>query len=93
MDSFFLFTFLAIASEFGKYGNHNVTSDEIINRLKNQFHIVLMGEYLDESLVVLKNVLKWSLTDLVYVPKRENIDYTKIPSQIQVYILLNEKCL
>ena len=44
-----------------------------------------MGEYVDESLVVLKNVLNWSLTDLVYVTEKENIEYAEISSQIQVY--------
>ena len=81
----------SIAFEFGKYGNHNLTTEEMINRLKNQFHVVLMGEYLDESLVVLKNVLNWSLTDLVHVSKRINIDYTEIPSQIQDAIKKHNK--
>jgi hypothetical protein len=88
MGSFFPVLILAIASQFGCSANngiHNVTSKEMINKLKDQFHVVLMGEYVDESLVVSKNVLNWSLTDLVYVSEKENIDYAEIPSQIQVY--------
>ncbi len=66
----------------------------MIDELKDQFDIVLMGAHLDESLVVLKNLLNWSLTDLVYVSRWKNVaEYRDIPFQIQVCKQDLTKCL
>ena len=44
-----------------------------------------MGAYLDESLVVLKNFLNWSLTDLVYISRIKYVDYGDISTQVYAY--------
>ena len=82
------FLMLAIASQFGyprTLENHNATSKEIIENLQTQFDFVLMGSYLDESLVVLKNSLNWSITDVALdVSGKRNVGYGNIPTAIKV---------
>lgn len=38
--------------------------DQYINRLDSQFHLVLIAEKMEESLILLKNILCWSLSDV-----------------------------
>ena len=38
-----------------------------ISRLKNTFDLVMVVEYFDESLVMMKRLLNWSLKDILYV--------------------------
>ena len=38
-----------------------------ISRLKNTFDLVMVVEYFDESLVMMKRLLNWSLNDILYV--------------------------
>lgn len=91
-----LLSILAITSQFGyprKLESHNLKAKEILNELKAQFDIVLMGEYLDQSLLVMKKALNWSMNDLVYinhVDKNVNYDYGDIAPQIQVCIQIKQ---
>jgi hypothetical protein len=64
----------------------------MIDKLKVQFDIVLMGAYLDESLVVLKNFLNWSLTDLVYISRKKYVDYGDISTQVYAYGKISHAC-
>lgn len=45
-----------------------------------------MGSYLDESSVVLKNYLNWSITDVADASKKRNMDYGNISSAIRVCV-------
>ena len=75
-----------MASQFGYSKKHeqlNRTAVEIIEELEAQFNIVLIGDYLEESLVLLKNLLNWSLTDLVHIP-RKNMNFRGIQTKIKV---------
>ena len=42
---------------------------EMIDRIDREFHIVLLMEYLDESLILMKNILCWDFKDIIYVSK------------------------
>jgi len=46
--------------------DNNLKIRESIDLLDNQFDLVMMMEYFDESLVLLKRLLCWDLDDLVY---------------------------
>jgi galactosylceramide sulfotransferase len=46
---------------------------EIIARISNKFHLVLIMEYFDESLVLLKRKMCWSLEDVVYFKLNKQI--------------------
>lgn len=87
MNFLISFSILAIASEFGyprTLENHNATSEEIIQNIQTQFDFVLIGSYLDESLVVLKNSLNWSISDVTDASEKRSMDYGNIPAAIRV---------
>lgn len=39
---------------------------DMIKQLENQFHLVMLTEYFEESIVLLKRLLCWDLDDMVY---------------------------
>ena len=39
---------------------------DMIGQLENQFHLVMLTEYFEESIVLLKRLLCWDLDDMVY---------------------------
>ena len=49
------------------YGNSAAIS-EFISRLDEDFILVIILEYLDESLVLLKRILCWEMQDIIYIP-------------------------
>ena len=53
-----------------KYGFNNSTYvKQFIHNTESHFDIVLIKEYFDESLVILKRVLGWSTQDIIYMSK------------------------
>ena len=67
-------TFNHMARDFGFVINSirvlKLSDDAItffISRLKNTFDLVMVVEYFDESLVMMKRLLNWSLKDILYV--------------------------
>lgn len=42
---------------------------ETINELDMQLDFVMITEYFDESLVMLQNIMCWSMDDVVYLKK------------------------
>ena len=72
-------TFNYMAEDFG-FVLHSVQvtlelNDNIIasfvSRLKDIFDFVMVVEYFDESLVMMKRLLNWSLKDIIYVKQNE----------------------
>ena len=60
-----------------------------IKRLDQEFHLVMLMEYFDESLIMLKNLLCWDIDDIVYFhhnqrrkPQKRNIT-SELITQIQ----------
>lgn len=49
------------------YGNSAAIS-EFISRLDEDFILVIILEYLDESLVFLRRILCWEMQDIIYIP-------------------------
>lgn len=47
--------------------------NETIKRLEKEFTLILIMEYFDESLLVLKRELCWEYEDIVYFPKNQRI--------------------
>ncbi|XP_035240018.1 galactose-3-O-sulfotransferase 2 isoform X1 [Anguilla anguilla] len=59
-----------LAFDFGFNNNNNYVDIErqanlSISMIEQNFHLVLMSEYFDESMILLKNALCWSLDDVV----------------------------
>ncbi|KAK3107186.1 hypothetical protein FSP39_008872 [Pinctada imbricata] len=52
--------------ELIEYGN-SIETYEFIERLDSEFDLVLVLEYLDESLVLMKRMLAWSMKDILYI--------------------------
>ena len=72
-------TFNNMATDFG-FEINNINSvaklkesdiSLFISNLKNAFHFVIIVEYFDESLVMLKRLLNWSLKDILYIKQNE----------------------
>ena len=51
--------------------------EEAIHKLDKQFHLVMITEYFDESLILLKNLLCWNLDDMVYFHLNRRLDSKK----------------
>ncbi|XP_051900703.1 galactose-3-O-sulfotransferase 2-like isoform X2 [Pristis pectinata] len=54
--------------DFGFDNNANDTEeyvDFVINEIENTFHLILISEYFDESMVLLKDALCWEFDDVV----------------------------
>ena len=68
-------TFNRMAGDFGYVVNSigevlNLSDDAItsfVSRLKNTFDLVMVVDYFDESLVMMKRLLNWSLKDILYI--------------------------
>ncbi|KAL8573588.1 hypothetical protein ACOMHN_007141 [Nucella lapillus] len=43
-----------------------------IQQLGHDFHLVMMTEFFDESLVLLRRLMCWSLRDIIYITKNKN---------------------
>ncbi|KAI1893988.1 hypothetical protein AGOR_G00129340 [Albula goreensis] len=59
-----------LAYDFGFDNNNNVVDIErqanlSISTIEKSFHLILISEYFDESMILLKNALCWSLDDVV----------------------------
>ena len=48
----------------------DVTLQRFIDKLSSLFSVVLVQEYMDESLILLKRKLCWTMQDILYVPQR-----------------------
>ena len=42
--------------------------------MDNQLDVVLLAEYWDQSMVLLKNTMCWELTDVVYLSHKQHTD-------------------
>ncbi|CAL4093681.1 unnamed protein product, partial [Meganyctiphanes norvegica] len=74
----------------GKFGKNQMLFDlgyeedtpmwelqEIIRKIDSLFHIVMVAEYLEESLILMKDMLCWSLHDIVFFTKNARTDKYK----------------
>ena len=55
---------------------NNSAVDEFVEKIDSEFHLVLILELLDESLVLLKRLMCWDLNQLVYVKLSVNKEYS-----------------
>ncbi|XP_070546751.1 galactosylceramide sulfotransferase-like [Ptychodera flava] len=52
-----------------RFDDNDSAIDEMINKLDKELDLVLISDYFEESLVLLKNVLCWKLDDILYISK------------------------
>ena len=57
---------------------NNKTVDYVIKRLDVKLDLVLIMEYFDESLVLLKNLMNWEFRDIMYVTKNERAKHSSL---------------
>ena len=57
---------------------------QMIKSIDNDFHLVLIVEKLDESLILLKDLLCWNILDIRYFKLNERSELTK---NSKVYII------
>ncbi|XP_076450918.1 galactosylceramide sulfotransferase-like [Babylonia areolata] len=66
---------------------------QYLQQLGRDFHWVMITEYFDESLVILRRLLCWEIRDILYIPRNKN-PFKKnrvfTPEDRQVHYLLNE---
>lgn len=62
------------------------TIQEKIKNIENTFNLVLLIEYFDESLVLMKHILNWDYDDLVYVSLNSRSSKSEIKPEIALKI-------
>lgn len=63
------------AQDFGMQAKHVLNStlrQQYIQRLGQDFQLVMITEYFDQSLVLLRRLLCWEVKDILYIPKNKN---------------------
>ena len=72
-----------------RYYDNNEYVKTYVNRLKKSFHLVLLQEYFDESLILLKRMLCWEIGDVLYFKLNERYveRLNDIPKDIEKKIL------
>ncbi|XP_070546758.1 galactosylceramide sulfotransferase-like isoform X2 [Ptychodera flava] len=53
-----------------RFDDSDSAINEMIDKLDNELDLVLISDYFEESLVLLKNVLCWKFDDILYISKR-----------------------
>ncbi|KAK3584949.1 hypothetical protein CHS0354_009633 [Potamilus streckersoni] len=85
-------TYNRMAFDFGfdfqarKRGKEDV--DKYLQYLNEKFSLVMLAEYVDESLVLMKRLFKWKLRDIIYLSKNEftkNVTTTISSEDINVF--------
>ena len=56
---------------------------QYIAKLDSELHMVLITEYFDESLLILKREMCWTYEDIVYVSKNQRIHRSNLTSTLQ----------
>ncbi|XP_062573068.1 galactose-3-O-sulfotransferase 2-like isoform X2 [Saccostrea cucullata] len=56
---------------------------QYLEKLKNEFDLVIINEYMDESIILLRRMLNWNVKDVLFVNvnvnrKRHYLDHTKL---------------
>ncbi|XP_070580630.1 galactosylceramide sulfotransferase-like isoform X2 [Ptychodera flava] len=62
-----------------RFHDNDSAINEMIDRLDRELDLVLISDYFDESLVLLKNALCWKLDDLLYISKFIRTDIKRYP--------------
>ncbi|XP_002740269.1 galactosylceramide sulfotransferase-like [Saccoglossus kowalevskii] len=58
------------------YDNETIV-DYVIDRASKEFDLVMIAEYFDESLILLKNVMCWELEDILYMQQNKRVDHLR----------------
>ncbi|XP_002741018.1 galactosylceramide sulfotransferase-like [Saccoglossus kowalevskii] len=56
------------------YNDNDIAIDTVIERAASEFDLVMIAEYFDESLVLLKKILCWSFDDIIYIKQNKRSD-------------------
>ncbi|XP_029473030.1 uncharacterized protein LOC115099495 [Rhinatrema bivittatum] len=65
---------------FNPNGNSSARHAQLnIEAIENMFDLILITEYFDESMVLLKEALCWNLDDVVYFPLNSRNEKTRVP--------------
>ncbi|XP_071959319.1 galactosylceramide sulfotransferase-like isoform X2 [Antedon mediterranea] len=59
--------------------NNETAINETISNLDEEMDLVLINEFFDESLLLLRKLLCWKLEDILYLPMNRRADYKKTP--------------
>ena len=65
------------------YHNDKGKVQEYVNKLDREFRLVLITEYFDESLVLMKRLLCWDLEEVIYVAKNVRPNPANIPGSLR----------
>ncbi|XP_053135660.1 galactosylceramide sulfotransferase isoform X2 [Hemicordylus capensis] len=61
---------------------HSPLVDQSIRKIDERFHLVMLMEYFDESLVLLKDLLCWELEDILYFKLNARKDVSRLEDHI-----------
>ncbi|KAL3869678.1 hypothetical protein ACJMK2_042340, partial [Sinanodonta woodiana] len=74
-DTFLSQTYNRMAYDFGFDFQAGIRDkkdvDKYLEYLNERFSLVMLAEYVDESLVLMKRLFKWKLKDIIYLSKNE----------------------
>ncbi|XP_006821453.1 galactosylceramide sulfotransferase-like [Saccoglossus kowalevskii] len=60
--------------------------NKTIHKLNNEFDLVLITEYFEESLILLKKLLCWEFEDIIYLAKNRRLERDEITDEIRQQI-------
>ena len=70
-----------------KYFEYRKIVMQYINFIEEEFDLVLISEYFDESLILLKKMLCWDLEDILYVKQKVRMERKPLNDEIKANIL------
>lgn len=68
-------------TEDGAIHDYEDTVNDTIKQLDLHLHLVVITEYFDESLILLKNLMNWSFRDIIYVKKNARVTHSNITEE------------
>ncbi|XP_033103429.1 galactosylceramide sulfotransferase-like [Anneissia japonica] len=66
-----------------KYHMNTSIVEKFINRLEREMTVVLLTEYLDESLLILRKKMCWTWSDILYVAKNRRPEVETLPELLR----------
>ena len=72
-----------------------LSSSEVFEKIQDDSWIVLLLEHLNEGLLMMRDELKWDLSDMLYTPKKVNrrkVDSNKVPESTKRKLRVLNAC-
>nr|XP_006818786.1 PREDICTED: uncharacterized protein LOC102806446 [Saccoglossus kowalevskii] len=69
-----------------KYHDHEEIVEDYFSQLDKEIDLILINEYYDESLILLKRIMCWKMVDILYISRRVRTDRFAVPDILKLKI-------